>query len=228
MGFWTTTTPGYTWAEAVVGGDELPVGAIAMWSALNGAIPADWAECDGVANAPGPDLRNFFVVGRGTKTVDTSGGAATHAHTDNLTHAGTAVGNHAFTQPGAHTNHVFTQPSAHGNHTEVPSHSHSHSHNPQRYPTATGANIHFTVDTSMSGTPTTTTLATTADATINAGAANAVHTNNHAGGAVDAHSAHSGGAVDAHAITQPSAHGSHAATNSEPAWYALIYIQRMT
>src|SRR3990172_12549450 len=71
------TYPAAFWT--VESGDaELPVGAIAMWSSLNGAVPAGWAECDGTANAPGPDLRNRFIVGRGTKTVDTTGGSATH------------------------------------------------------------------------------------------------------------------------------------------------------
>ena len=46
----------------------------------------------------------------------------------------------------------------------------------------------------------------------------------HAGGAVDAHS---GTAVDAHAVTQPSAHAAHAAVDSQPTWYALIYIQKL-
>ena len=176
MAYWTSYTQGWTWATA--GGDEMPVGAIAMWSSLNGAIPADWAECDGVANAPGPDLRNFFIVGRGTKTVDTTGGGATHVHSDSHTHAGTAVGahsNHVFTQPNAH---VFTQPSAHGDHTGVPSHSHSHSHLTNRFPTATGASAGHTADTSMSGTQVVTNEGTNTDASVNAGAANQGHSKN--------------------------------------------------
>ena len=56
----------------------MPVGAIALWSLLNGAVPTDWAECNGTANSPGPDLRDRFIVGRGAKTVDTTGGSATH------------------------------------------------------------------------------------------------------------------------------------------------------
>ena len=62
-----------------------------MWSPLNGSTPAGWAECDGTANSPGPDLRNRFVVGRGTKTVDTIGGAATHIHT---AHSGVLAHDH--------------------------------------------------------------------------------------------------------------------------------------
>jgi len=194
------TQPSYASAAfwTVESGDaELPVGAIAMWSALNGSVPANWAECDGTANAPGPDLRNFFIVGRGTKTVDTSGGAATHVHGDNLTHTGTAV-----------ANHVFTQPSAHGDHSGVPSHVHL-----ETAPTGqTGGQDGLTRDASTTGSSNTA-LSTAA----NTGAANQIHTNNHAGGA-----------VDAHGVTQPTAHGAHAATNHEPAWYALLYIQRMS
>src|SRR3990167_9672395 len=112
------TYPAAFWT--VESGDtELPVGAIAMWSALNGSVPANWAECDGTANAPGPDLRNLFVVGRGTKTVDTSGGDATHVHGDSLTHAGGAVDAHGFTQPSGHSAHVVTQPSAHTDHPSL-------------------------------------------------------------------------------------------------------------
>ena len=218
------------------GGAGVPIGAIVWWSPLNGAVPSGFAECDGVANAPGPDLRDRFVVSRGVgHTVDTTGGADTHAHSDNLSHAGTAVAahvvtqpsSHAFTQPSGHSAHVVTQPSAHTDHADNISHAHT-----QRYfPTATGASIGYTVDTSMSGTQTNTSLQTTIQGTGSALAHSA-----HTGTAVDAHSAHAGGAVDAHAgtavdahtVTQPSAHAAHAAVDSQPTWYALIAIQRMS
>lgn len=78
----------------------MPVGAIALWSMLNGAIPAGWAECDGIQNAPGPDLRSRFVIGRSaTHPVDATGGADTHTHPIGdhpaLSHSGTAVADHA-------------------------------------------------------------------------------------------------------------------------------------
>jgi len=97
-----------------------------MWSLLNGAIPTGWAECDGTANAPGPDLRNRFLVGRGVDhTVDTSGGAQTH------THAG-------------HAAHVVTQPS---DHTAIIAHTHV-----ENAPTGqTGGQDSFTRDTSTTG-----------------------------------------------------------------------------
>src|SRR3989304_8366565 len=96
------TYPSATFWAVESGDTELPVGAISLWSLLNGGIPANWAECDGTANAPGPDLRNLFVVGRGTKTVDTTGGAATHSH---AAHSGVLAHDHDqmrhATTPGA-------------------------------------------------------------------------------------------------------------------------------
>src|SRR3990167_6508912 len=195
--YWTDEPP--------PGGEDLPIGSITYWSDLNGATPSGWALCDGTANAPGPDLRNSFIVGWGTRTVDTTGGGATHTHTDNLTHAGgthadpslthsvTQPAAHVFTQPGGHSNHAVTQPA---DHTDV----RSHVHNQTRLPTATGGSTSFTVDTSMSGTPATTSVDTGPPT------ANGVAAQVHSGTAVDAHSAHSGGAVDAHSGTAVTAH----------------------
>lgn len=180
------------------GGEGVPIGGIIWWSPLNGAVPAGFVECDGVANAPGPDLRDQFVVGRGpSHTVDTTGGASTHAHSDNLSHAGTAVGAHVVTQPSAHSDHADNI---------------AHSHTQRYFPTATGGSVGHVGDTSMSGTQTNETLTTTSSGT----------------GAALAHSAHAGTAIDAHAVTQPGAHAAHAAVDSQPTWYALIAIQRMT
>ena len=45
-------------------GGNIPIGGIIMWSGNIASIPRPtWALCDGVENAPGPDLRNSFVVG---------------------------------------------------------------------------------------------------------------------------------------------------------------------
>lgn len=130
------------------GEEDLPVGSIALWSMLNGPIPAGWAECDGTQNAPGPDLRSRFIVGRSaSRTVDTTGGSSMHGHSDQLAHGGAAVGDHSlnlghdahgglvkggtsgtvqcFTTPLTHAAHVqtlvhsVTQPSAHGAHGSV-------------------------------------------------------------------------------------------------------------
>jgi len=151
-------------------------------------------------------------------TVRETGGAKTHGHGDNLSHAGTAVAAHAFTQPGTHAAHVFTQPAAHGDHAGVPSHVHV-----QSLPSGqTGSQASGTRDTSTTGS-----VADALSTAANAGGAPQAHTNNHAGGAVDAHAAHSGGAVDAHGVTQPNAHGAHAATASVPP-YVVVYMWERT
>lgn len=78
--------------------EDMTVGTIAMWSLLNGPIPTGWAECNGTANAPGPDLRDRFVVGRSpTRTADTTGGSSTHTHTSHpwMAHLGVTVVDHA-------------------------------------------------------------------------------------------------------------------------------------
>jgi hypothetical protein len=53
----------------------------------------------------------------------------------------------------------------------------------------------------------------------------------HSDHAAQSHSAHTGGAVDAHGVTQPNQHGAqshsaHDSVNSEPAYYALCFIQK--
>lgn len=98
-------------------------------------------------------------------TAEETGGAKTH------THAG-------------HNNHVFTQPAAHGDHTGVPSHTHGFTD--LRGATTGGATTTRAVTEGSDTSSTATGLVTAA----NAGAANQVHTNNHSGGAVDAHSGH--------------------------------------
>lgn len=85
----------------------VPLGGIIMWSGAIAAIPTDWALCDGTANAPGPDLRDKFIVGATSDqggiaktniegSLKQSGGVTGHSHSGhaNLTHAGGAVGDH--------------------------------------------------------------------------------------------------------------------------------------
>ena len=85
----------------------VPVGAILMWSGAIADIPGGWAFCDGTANAPGPDLRDKFVVGAKQDdsgvaksniegSLKITGGATGHSHSAhaNLTHAGGAVADH--------------------------------------------------------------------------------------------------------------------------------------
>jgi len=107
----------------------MAIGSISWWSDLNGATPAGYALCDGTANAPGPDLRDRFIICSGSShTVDTTGGGG--------------VLTHNVTQPSAHTTVA------------------AHTHTQMRFPTATGGSTGYTVDTSMSGTPATTSLET--------------------------------------------------------------------
>lgn len=148
----------------------------------------------------------------------TGNALATHDHTAGTiatsAHAGSAVGNHAVTQPSAHSNHAVTQPSAHSNHTVTQPNNHTdvvnHVHVQSVNSATAGGLSGYTPDTS------TNTSVSSGYSTANPtsiGVAAQVH----AGTNVDAHSAHTGTAVDAHAVTQPSAHtisGSVAATSA--------------
>src|SRR5678815_3714038 len=86
---------------------SVPIGGIIMWSGSIATIPADWALCDGTANAPGPDLREKFIVGASVDaggvaktniegTLKVTGGVTGHSHSGhaNLTHAGLTIGDH--------------------------------------------------------------------------------------------------------------------------------------
>jgi hypothetical protein len=64
------------WSTPTSSSGGAPIGSILMWSNLNGAIPTGWAICDGVANSPGPNLKDKFIVGAGNLyAVDTAAGA---------------------------------------------------------------------------------------------------------------------------------------------------------
>lgn len=84
-----------------------PVGAIIMWALPIAQIPTNFALCDGTANAPGPDLRDMFVVGARQDvtgvpktniegSLKQTGGVTGHSHSAhaNLTHVGGAVADH--------------------------------------------------------------------------------------------------------------------------------------
>lgn len=84
-----------------------PVGGIIMWSGAIASIPEPWALCDGTANAPGPDLRDKFIVGASSDdagvaktnirgSLEQSATATGHSHSAHaaLSHAGGAVGDH--------------------------------------------------------------------------------------------------------------------------------------
>lgn len=99
---------------------EVPIGAIVWWPSSAGAVPAGWALCDGIANAPGPDLRGRFLVGAdGGHPDGGTGGGLTH------THAGHA---------------------AHGDHVGIL----AHDHDQRRHATTTGALSGLTTAPDMS------------------------------------------------------------------------------
>lgn len=87
----------------------VPVGGIIHWSGTIAAIAglSGWALCDGTANAPGPDLRDKFVVGAAADDAgvakssirgspEQSANATGHSHSGHadLTHAGLTIGDH--------------------------------------------------------------------------------------------------------------------------------------
>lgn len=62
--------------------DQMPVGAIIIWSGAINAIPNGWALCDG--NDGRPNLKNAFVIGAGDQySVGSVGGEAQHQLTTN-------------------------------------------------------------------------------------------------------------------------------------------------
>ena len=218
-------------------GGSLPAGLIVMWGGLVANIPSGWALCDGSNGTP--DLRGRFIKGASAEPGGT-GGAATHTHaghTDHsaLTHSGATVGDHAVTQPSAHPDHAALSHSAHAgatvaNHTDVLNHTHPENRNSA---TTGGLDGWAAGDTSTS-TPLQTGYVT-GNPSAN-GVAAQVHTvgqaSAHSDHGAQSHSAHSGTAVDAHAVGQASQHGaqSHSAhdnANSEPAYYALCFIQKV-
>ena len=109
--------------------EEVKAGHIRPFYGLRSAIPSGWQECDGTNSTP--DLRSYYPKGAGiAQEANVTGGALTHSHGD---HTGVINHTHPVTDPG-------------------------HSHIVQRFPTATGGSIGFTVDTSMSGTQSNTAL----------------------------------------------------------------------
>ena len=116
-----------------------------------------------------PDLRDRFIKGASSEP-GSLGGASTHTH---AAHSGVINHTHPVTDPG----HVHVQ---------------------QRLPTATGAVIGYTVDTSMSGTPAATGVSTASVVT-------GVTTTNPAGGVASL---------------------THDTPSNEPPFYTLAFIQK--
>ena len=87
----------------------VPIGGIINWSGTIAAISAltGWALCNGTDNAPGPDLRDRFIVGASqddagvAKTniagaLSQTGGATGHSHSGHaaLSHSGFSITDH--------------------------------------------------------------------------------------------------------------------------------------
>lgn len=151
------------------GGGTVESGVIVMWSGLLVTIPSGWVLCDGTNGTP--DLRDKFIKGAAASAnPGATGGSSTHTHSD---HTGIINHTHPITDPG-------------------------HTHTTQRYPTATGSNSGFTIDTSMSGTLADNTLPVKSNTT-------GITVNNPAGG------------VSAY---------THNTVNHEPVYYALAFIMK--
>lgn len=223
-------------------GATIPAGLIVMWGGLVSNIPAGWLLCNGTNGTP--DLRDRFIKGA-TAEAGATGGAASHGHTTTqpadhaaLTHAGATVGAHVFTQPGAHTDHAAQAHSAHSgatvaNHADVLNHVHLEQLQGGTTGTTTGT---FLMGSAALGGS----LRSASQSTLNpttGGVAAQAHTVGQAAAHSDhpvlSHSAHAGGAVDAHTVGQASQHAaqSHSGAavntvNSEPAYFALCFIQK--
>ena len=109
----------------------VPIGGIIMWSGATINLQ-NWVLCDGTSyvikgnTIQTPDLRNRFIFGSGTYSVDTSGGSTIisvnqmpkHSHIINIADPGH---NHPITDPGH--NHVITDP-GHSHPITDPTHNH--------------------------------------------------------------------------------------------------------
>lgn len=145
------------------GGDAFPVGAVflsvvdtnpetllgyGVWEAIGAGrvlVGVDAADSD--FDAAGKVGGAKTVAGAGTVSEES---AHTHSVTASVSVADHASHAHAYTQVPNHT-HPITDP--------------GHAHGTLRYPTATGSLTGFTIDTSMSGTPTANTLQTASTTT---------------------------------------------------------------
>jgi hypothetical protein len=98
----------------------VPVGGIIMWSGAIADIDSPtWELCDGTANAPGPDLRDKFIVGANqddagtaktnlTGSLTTSGGSVSHHHADHSLTTPVGVADHSLTTNVAVSVHALT------------------------------------------------------------------------------------------------------------------------
>ena len=236
------------------GGSSVPAGCILMWTGLLSAIPSGWVLCDGANGTP--DLRSKFIKGAAAAAeAGGTGGSATHTHADHaaLTHAGTAVTDHAshthsyseivnhthpVTDPGhTHTQDAHTHTQNSHNHTQD---AHSHIITSQTATTGGATSYeHGVLDTSSAEAEATETTATTvatnqaATATNqNATATNqsnttGITTSNPVGGVASGTTA-GPSATLSHSVTQPNNHAAqaHDTVNSEPAFFTVLFIMK--
>ncbi len=208
------------------GGGSLPAGCILMWHGLIANIPSGFVICDGANGTP--DLRSKFVKGAAAATeAGDTGGSATHTHADHaaLTHAGTAVADHA-----SHT-HTYTDIVSHTHPVTDPQHTHiqnAHNHVITSQTATTGSATsyeHGTLDASSAEAEAT---EVTANATaVNQNASTGITIGNPVGSVATGTTA-GPSATLTHGVTQPNQHAaqSHETVNSEPPYFTVIFIMK--
>jgi hypothetical protein len=182
---------------------SLPAGMIVMWGGLLENIPVGWALCDGQNGTP--DLRGRFIKGSAAGVEPGAiGGNLTHTHDNHaqLTHSGTAIGDHVISEVVNHTHPI--------NVTD-PGHAHVQGVNS----TATGGLAGYTADTS------TNTRVNSGYSTSSSQTGITATSNNPSNGVASITLQHS--------VTQPSAHdiSSHSVVNHEPPFYSLAFIIKL-
>ena len=92
----TTLDPVFTTLAVIAngtGGYSFPEGIIGIWLGLRTNIPSGWILCDGSGGTL--DTRGKFVKGANVLgDIGTTGGSATHTHTDPTTHTHTTAHTH--------------------------------------------------------------------------------------------------------------------------------------
>lgn len=201
-----------------------------MWGGLLANIPSGWVLCDGANGTP--DLRSKFIKGAAAGAdPGATGGAATHTHAnhDALTHAGTAVADHA-----SHT-HTYAQVLNHTHAVNVNDPTHNHTQNAHTHvitsQTATTGSAtsyeHGALDTSSAEAEATEVTGSTT-ATNQAAATGITATTDNPAGGVASGTTAGPSATLTHNVTQPSNHtiSAHDTVNHEPAYFSLCFIQK--
>jgi hypothetical protein len=214
----------------------VPIGAIIIWSGTIATIPGGYALCDGTANAPGPDLRDVFIVGAKqddggvpktniTGALTSTGGAVTHDH--DATNA--AVSAHSLSTNvaiDAHSLSTSVAVSAHSLSTNVALSAHSlttdvaianHTLTTSQGRTSSASSRAFVTTTSLTHTIT---QPVVADHNIT----QPVVSNHSITQPVVANHSITQPVVANHSITQPTI----SSESNLPPYYALAYIQRMS